>query len=230
MMPDQNGIYITKKQASITAALLVVLSLLLFVAGYFWGKHSVIDGFSQRTSQESFNDQVDYLLTMQSFAAKNGGTFPSESTESKEQDVENLLQNLPDALEENDSEKLETQPSIKPTPTSVPSVKAAKLPEPKVEVNSVAKPEASASKTGKHYAVLAGFAKKPSAMQLVQRLKKRHIDVEIKTRTSKSASGKAHKTWYQVVTVNCDSVQDVESVVDKILMSEKIKRSDIKIV
>ena len=84
MIIDQNGIYLTKKQASVSAAILVVLALLLFVGGYFWGKQSVIDGFTQKTSQESFNDQVDYLLTMQSFAAKHGVLPDNQETEEKE--------------------------------------------------------------------------------------------------------------------------------------------------
>lgn len=213
MMIDQNGIYISKKQASVTAALLVVLGLLLFVGGYFWGKQSVIDGFTQKTSQESFNDQVDYLLTMQSFAAKNGGVMPEEliSTESdknnQQAQVEELLANLPDAVEENSMIK-----------TDASKVKVEKV-EATVDL-----------KSGKHFAMLAGFGKKISAEQMIQRLKKRKIDVEIKVKSSKSASGKSRRAWYQVVTKSYDSVQDVQQIVDKILMFEKIKRTDIKIV
>ncbi len=213
MMIDQNGIYISKKQASVTAALLVVLGLLLFVGGYFWGKQSVIDGFTQKTSQESFNDQVDYLLTMQSFAAKNGGVMPEEliSTESdknnQQAQVEELLANLPDAVEENSMIK-----------TDASKVKVEKV-EATVDL-----------KSGKYFAMLAGFGKKISAEQMVQRLKKRKIDVEIKVKSSKSASGKSRRAWYQVVTKSYDSVQDVQQIVDKILMFEKIKRTDIKIV
>ncbi|MBP6892350.1 hypothetical protein KBB68_02090 [Candidatus Babeliales bacterium] len=212
-MIDQNGIYISKKQASVTAALLVVLGLLLFVGGYFWGKQSVIDGFTQKTSQESFNDQVDYLLTMQSFAAKNGGVMPEEliSTESdknnQQAQVEELLANLPDAVEENSMIK-----------TDASKVKVEKV-EATVDL-----------KSGKYFAMLAGFGKKISAEQMVQRLKKRKIDVEIKVKSSKSASGKSRRAWYQVVTKSYDSVQDVQQIVDKILMFEKIKRTDIKIV
>ena len=211
MIVDQNGIYISKKQASVTAAILVILGLLLFVGGYFWGKQSVIDGFTQKTSQESFNDQVDYLLTMQSFAAKNGGIMPEELMpieSEKTTNEEELLSNLPDAVEET--------PVVKSDAPSTLKVKT-------VEIVSEKKP-------GKHYATLAGFGKKASAEQMVQRLKKRKIDVEIKTKSGKSASGKARRTWYQVVTKPYDSVQDVQQIVDKILTFEKIKRTDIKIV
>ena len=145
MIVDQNGIYLSKKQASLTAAILVVLGLLLFIGGYFWGKQSVIDGFTQKTSQESFNDQVDYLLTMQSFVEKNGGAMPEElskpalsekeSKESKESKVEELLQSLPDAVEETES--------VSPINTK--------------ELTAVQ------PKAFKHFATLAGFGKKASA-------------------------------------------------------------------
>lgn len=213
MILDQNGIYITKKQASITAAILVILSLLLFVGGYFWGKQSVIDGFTQKTSQESFNDQVDYLLTMQSFAAKNGGVMPEGFDSEKEGKVEDLLKSLPDALEERDlSKATKTEPSVEKESESAKSISS------------------KAIKAYTHYAALAGFSKKASAIQLAQRLKKHNVQVEIKTKTSKSSSGKSKRVWYQVITMSYESVQDVQQVVDKILMFEKIKRSDIKIV
>lgn len=215
MIVDQNGIYLSKKQASVTAAVLVVLALLLFIGGYFWGKQSVIDGFTQKTSQESFNDQVDYLLTMQSFAAKNGGVMPSEVEGEKETKVEELLQSLPDALEERDGTK-----------NSSKSVKSAE----KVTEKHSETIAPKIAKSYKHYAALAGFSKKSSAEQLVQRLKKHNISVEVKTKVGKSASGKSRRTWYQVITISYESVPEVQQVIDKILMFENIKRSDIKIV
>ncbi len=209
MIVDQNGIYLSKKQASLTAAILVVLGLLLFIGGYFWGKQSVIDGFTQKTSQESFNDQVDYLLTMQSFVEKNGGAMPEELSkpalsekESKESKVEELLQSLPDAVEETES--------VSPINTK--------------ELTAVQ------PKAFKHFATLAGFGKKASAQQMVDRLKKRNIDVDIKVKSGKSVSGKSVRTWYQVTTKRYSSVQEVQQIIDKILMFEKIKRADIKIV
>ncbi|OGB86395.1 hypothetical protein A3J41_00350 [candidate division TM6 bacterium RIFCSPHIGHO2_12_FULL_38_8] len=200
MIIDQNGIYLTKKQASVSAAVLVVLALLLFVGGYFWGKQSVIDGFTQKTSQESFNDQVDYLLTMQSFAAKNGGVAPGEIESEKES-----TQSLPDAAEE-------CEKTSEAVPVSAPGL------------------QEKTSKSYKHYAALAGFSKKALAEQLAQRLKKRNIPVQIKTKVGKSASGKARRTWYQVITMSYESVEEVQQIVVKILTFEKIKRSDIKIV
>lgn len=232
MMPDQtdsmkmnsNGIFITKKQASITTALLVLLGLLIFIAGYFWGKQSMLDGFTQKTSQESFNDQVDYLLTMQSFAAKHGA-LPEDASEEQqvaqdtaaENDVAALLKNIPDALEESGKQE-----------QSEPTMKTFVVEKPVKE--TVATQDVVPSATGKHFAALAGFAKKASAVTMINRLKKYKIDLELKTKVSKSASGKSTKTWYQVVTKKYDTKDEVASVVDRVVSIEHIKRKDIKIV
>jgi len=228
MMSDQNGIYITKKEASVCAAIVVVLGLLIFIAGYFYGKQSVIDGFTQKATQESFNDKVDYLLTMQSFAEKNGGVdvvdgqansvdvAPSVPADiaSLDSDVPALLRGFGDAIE---------------TECDAPAKAGKSSKKNKQELKSQAS-QASLEKRHGHYAVLAGFGKRASAATLVGRLKKQNIDVEIRQKTSKSASGKATRNWFQIITKSYDSKQDVQNLVDKILSLEKIKRSEVKIV
>lgn len=71
MISEKDFIYITKKQASLSVAILAVFCLIIFMIGYFWGKQSVLEGFGQRITQESLQDQADYLATMQSFMQKN---------------------------------------------------------------------------------------------------------------------------------------------------------------
>jgi hypothetical protein len=217
-MSDQNGINITKKQASITAALLVFLTILIFIAGYFWGKQSMLEEFTQKTSQESFNDQVDYLLTMQSFTAKHG-PLP-EPTEGQEKiDIQKALDNIPDALEENDKEKEEEVAK----PVEKNSLQKNKKETKSEEVKIQQAPQ------GKHFAALAGFGKKSSAEGMIQRLKKYKIDLELKTKVSKSASAKGTRTWYQVVTKNYSDKDELQRLVDRIVALEHIKKSDVKI-
>ncbi|HSW75630.1 MAG TPA: hypothetical protein VLG50_01185 [Candidatus Saccharimonadales bacterium] len=218
-MSDENGIYITKKQASVSAAVFIVLSLLIFIGGYFWGKQSVIDGFSQKACQESFNDQVDYLLTMQSFAEKNGGTPVSEedvTTKSTEPiKAQSEKTEVPKAA--STTQELEVQPVIKEIAQSV-----------KVSKKPYVTQQPDSNQT--YRAQLVGFGKRGSAVQFQNRLKKYNIDVDIQQKTSKSASGKVTRTWFQVVTKSYDSKQELQNLIDKILSLEKIKRSDIKIV
>lgn len=216
MLSDQNGILITKKEASVSAAILVVLGLLIFIGGYFYGKQSVIDGFTQKATQESFNDKVDYLLTMQSFAEKNGGVEVSDGqatpistpSASAEIEVPALLQDFSSDVDDISSKENK-------------SLKKSK---------SELKAESKQEKKHTHYAVLSGFSKRSSAVALVGRLKKQNIDAETRKKTSKSASGKVARTWFQVVTKSYGSRLEVQAIVDKVLSLEKIKRSDIKII
>lgn len=218
-MLDQNGIYISKKQASISAALLVLLCLLIFIAGYFWGKRSMIDGFSQKASQESFNDQVDYLLTMQSFVAKHGPLQEESEAEDDSNSVEKLLKSIPDAMEElGDDAKVAV---VSTTVTAVKAVPANVVPPaPKTEES------ATTSIGQKKYAAVAGFAKKASAVNMINRLKNYKINLELKTKVSKS--GKATKTWYQVVTPKMEQ-DELNNLVDRVVSIEHIKRKDVKI-
>lgn len=215
MMSDQNGIYITKKQASVTLVLLVFLNILIFIAGYFWGKQSNLEDFTQKTAQESFNDQVDYLLTMQSFAAKQG-LAPESSENNDQQDLKTpeTLENIPDALEESVKEPINDEKVEKNLTDKKSSDKKNKI---------------AVNLEDKHFAALAGFGKKHSAEAMIQRLKKYKINLELKTKVSKSASGKGTRTWYQVVTPKYNSKEEVQRLVDRVVALEHIKRSDIKV-
>ncbi|MBM17695.1 MAG: hypothetical protein CL947_01345 [Epsilonproteobacteria bacterium] len=99
------------------------------------------------------------------------------------------------------------------------------------DVQSVAKKEPSKQikSLKKHRATLLGFGTKAAALSFVNRLKKQGISVEVKQRSSKSAAGKV-KHWYQVVTKQYDSQDQLQDIINKIKKVERIKDSDIKIV
>lgn len=206
MISERDVIYITKKQASLSVAVLATFCLLVFMLGYFWGKQSVLDGFGQRVTQESTQDQADYLVTMQSFAQKVKADLDSDIQEKPAsaepgQETESKI----DASEKNEKSSNASQATKNEAPSKVTSSK-------------------------KYKATLLGFGTKPAALAFVNRLKKHNISVEIKPRVSKSASGKAKRTWYQVVTKSYASKDEVSEMVNKIKKYERIKDSDIKIV
>lgn len=211
MTIDQYGLHLTKKEASISVTVLTILSLLIFLTGYFWGKKSAIESFTQKATEDSLNDRADYMLTMQTFAAKNGTSIEELGIENKNQSSSDQV--LPDALEEEIDTKTSSSEPVGVPVSSKVSTKANKI-----------------SKGSQHYALLAGFGKKSLAQQMVDRLQKRNISVRLKTRVSKSASGKSSKTWYQVTTLPYDTVQEVQDVVDRIIRHEKIRNRDIKII
>lgn len=81
----------------------------------------------------------------------------------------------------------------------------------------------------KYSATLIGFGTKGAAQSFVSRLGKHGITVFIKTRTSKSASGKTKKNWYQIVTNSYNSKEELQSLIAQIQKFERLKSSDIKI-
>lgn len=204
MIPEKDFIYISKKQASIATAVITCICLFMFVLGYFWGKQSIINDFSQRVAQESESDQADYLLTMQSFAELDKSKSQRD-THSEQKDKE------PSAVKEDgiDDHK----------------------PEQEVALHVNKKPVQAAAQREKypHYATLASFGTSNAAASFVARLKKHNISVDVKTRRSKSSSGKITKTWYQVLTKSYKTKDEVQKIVDKIQKVEKLKANNIKI-
>lgn len=219
-MIDENKICITKKQASICAAVCIVLGLLLFIVGYFWGKQSVIDGFARRVAQESFNDQTDCLLAMQSHAEKYGSNTDGVTTEIDTPMVSAKSQDVDSQAISNNNEAIDLLISLK----DANKVEAPSSSSTGAEVES----QEIGVKT--HYALVASFTKKASAQALVQRLGKRNIPADIKEKISKSASGKLTRSWFQVITKPYGSKQELTNIIIKISNLEKIKRKDIKII
>ena len=208
MISERDIVYITKKQASVITAMLSVLCMLIFVGGYFWGKQSVLSGFGQKVAQDSAQDRVDYLMTMQSFMEKTKqDTAPVES--GVDQGVKTSVGQVAQETE----------------------LIAAPLEVAKNVMEQQKKPaQNKAITTKKYHAILIGFGTRAAAMSFVNRLKNQGISVEIKPRVSKSASGKVTRTWYQVVTKSYDSKDELMSIVNKIKKLERIKDHDIKII
>lgn len=235
MISERDVIYVTKKQASIALVALAIFCILMFMLGYFWGKQCVLEGFGQRITQESMNDQADYESMMQSFADRIKPTAQEVTSDtadfSIDQDENSKIDLLRDDLPDI-SDHFET-PQENSNDKQVTVVKPASDKN-KVAQNSAANGKknnnaASASVAKKWSALLVGFATKQSALNFVQRLANRGITVHIKTRLSKSANGKTKKMWFQIVTSSYNSKEELNEAIAQIKKTEHIKSSDIKI-
>lgn len=222
MISERDVIYITKKQASIAVVALATFCMVIFMLGYFWGKQCVLDGFGQRIAQESMSDAADYELMMQSFAdrTKSEQVAVDNAQESNQTESEQLS-DMQGQLEPGAAHHLEA--------AEVTSLSSTEKEKDKKNSAAGRKPNKAVVAHKKHHATLIGFAVKQSAADFVQRLQNRGIVVHVKTRVSKSASGKTKKMWYQVVTGSYDSMDELEQVIAQIIKTERIKRSDIKI-
>jgi len=80
-----------------------------------------------------------------------------------------------------------------------------------------------------HYvALLAGYRTQRSAQQFVQRLGKKGIKAEVKTRVSTN-SKKSSRSWYQVTTQRHDNRQELLSLVEQLKDQEHLG-DDVRIV
>ena len=215
---SSDQIILTKRQASMVMASMLLFCLFVFIAGYFLGKRTLIDDFSATTTKESLHDQIDLLLTTQSLQSSQEGQAVSEDepllVEEKSLQDEITVADQEMVIPEIITEERESQKQIKKEET----IKS----EDNVVVNS---PDVKKSQ----HAQLIGFGTKKAAQAFVARLKKHDIPVILKTMMSKTASGK-QRTWYQAITPTYDSLKELQDQIVKIKRLEHIRDKDIRVV
>lgn len=203
---SSDKIILTKRQISMIMAGILIFSTFIFIVGFFLGKRTVIEDYSQKVTQESLHDQIDFLLTTQSLESSQ-----DLAEEIKKEAVDTIISNIMEDividqdLLENDTKKTDSDKKV-----------------------IVEKPIAQ-SYQGPQYAQLIGFCTKKSAQSFVNRLKKHNIDVILHVMSSKTGSGK-QKNWYQIVTPRYESHEALEKQIAKIKRLEHIRDQDIKIV
>lgn len=215
MSSHKDQILLSKRQASMIMASMIIVSLFVFITGYFLGKRTVMNDFSSNVTQAALHDQIDYLLTAQSLeTSSNDNTNDvddSIATHEQEEKVEKI-----ESPEKND---------IVHEPYHALPAKSLQ----KEEVLIVSPEHGQDVQKDQQYACLIGFGTKAAANAFVARLKKHHVSVILKTIISKSASGKT-RTWFQAITPTYDSAQELHTVVNKVKRLEHIRDNDIKIV
>jgi hypothetical protein len=209
MSSHKDQIVLSRRQASMIMASMVIVSLFIFITGYFLGKRTVIHDFSSNVTQSALHDQIDYLLTTQSL----------QSSKDDETSLDDE-QELQEAQSREESIQL---------PTKIDAIKHDTSYNSPIVQNTKKEITSDDVKNGSQYACLIGFGTKPAANAFVARLKKHNIPVILKTVISKTASGKT-RTWFQAITPTYDSAQELQDVVNKVKRLEHIRDNDIKIV
>lgn len=214
MSSHKDQIILTQRQASMIMASMIIVSLFIFITGYFLGKRTVINDFSSQVTQTALHDQIDYLLTSQSLQS------------SKDDDVSLQENQEPDEVPHVHVANQASVSSEKIQIDSDLSSSAVKNSEIASHKDAVTK---NVSQSDRQYACLIGFGTKTAANAFVARLKKHHISVILKTVISKTASGKT-RTWFQAITPTYDSAKELQDVVNKVKRLEHIRDNDITFV
>lgn len=203
---SSNQISMTKRQASMIMASMLLFCLFVFIVGFFLGKRVVVEDFSSQITQKALHDQIDFLLTTQSLKSSQGDQI--------------------DAIQIDDHAKENSLPEF---------IENEKIVELIVDQNNnnddllIKNSENNEVEEKKQYAQLIGFGTKKAAQAFVARLKKHDITIIVNTMVSKTAAGK-QKVWYQAVTPVYNSSQLLKHQIEKIKRLEHIRDKDIKIV
>lgn len=215
MSSHKDQIILTQRQASMIMASMIIVSLFIFITGYFLGKRTVINDFSSQVTQTALHDQIDYLLTSQSLqSSKDDDASLQENQELDEVPHVHVAHQASVS-----SEKIQIDSDL-----SSSAVKNSEIASHKKDavINNTLQSD-------RQYACLIGFGTKTAANAFVARLKKHHISVILKTVISKTASGKT-RTWFQAITPTYDSAKELQDVVNKVKRLEHIRDNDITFV
>ncbi len=194
---SSEGFFITKKQASITTAIILFLFLAFFISGFFIGKKGSIEEFSNRLLNGSFEDQAKY-----SFYSLYGGNPASEENEEGDSDSEYDE----DQQENTDEDMIKSE----------------------IETQKIINENSIAPTSTKYVAELIGFGSESAAKQFVNKLQKKGYNVYSKERKSIMPRNKSVRYWYQIVTDDFADKAQLEDLVEKLKITEKL--SGVKIV
>jgi hypothetical protein len=201
-----------KRQASWIASGLLLLFVVTFATGYFFGKRRAAQEFAHKIMNDSFGDQAQY--TMLSMYSNAGNSLDSEKTSEATTGEEFAPSNgaSQQAVEQPVQEEVTACASTVPN-----GANAAVACQEKLE--SLA--------PGCYSAQLAGFGVKQRADEFAARVKKLGLRVRVVRRVSKSSRGKI-LVWYQVVTESYHKESELQRLINIVSKAEHIKNIRIR--
>src|SRR3989304_5973696 len=163
-----DGLFIPNRQLSTLVAFFLMILLVSFLSGYFFGKKHMVEQFVAKVEQDSFADQIYSSLCAL-------GDYDVESIRSLGS-VE-LSKDSDSPVEETPSLEVEEQIAM-----------ASELP------NEIV----STIPATQYFAQLIGFGSQGAARKFYQKMKAKNISVLLKERVSVSAKGKKRKWYQVV--------------------------------
>ncbi len=198
----EKGIFVTNRHLSWIVSVILLLSFFVFMAGYFLGQKRGVEKFSTKIEQDSLADQIYSsmcaLYDVNEELVDNSGDTAADA-------VQEMSEAQP-VLEKNDSAPLLAQGVMTDVIKDVTITQAGAV---------------------SYCAQLLGCGSMKTAEQFIHRWHKKGVELEIRTRQSKSAKGKVQR-WYQVVTARYNNKEDLDALVRRIAPQERLQ--DVRIV
>ena len=199
---DKKGIFITNRHLGWIVSIILLISFFVFMSGYFLGQKRGVEKFSNKMEQDSLADQI----------------YSSMCT------LYDVNEELVDAGEDNGSDA--TNENMEARSTSEKNDPKTTLAQ-EVVTDTIKDVTITQAGATSYCAQLLGCGSMKTAEQFVNRWHKKGVELEVKTRQSKSAKGKVQR-WYQVITARYNNKEDLDSLVQRIASQERLQ--DVRIV
>lgn len=196
---DRHAIVIDRRSASRVTSCVALGAFFVFATGYFIGKRHMLQDEFENQELALFANRIQYAIDEQCHITEAAV---------EQADSEQVI------LADNASESNVTQvDDIQEMPLITADMQRFK----------------SQEKTNAQYvALLAGYGTQRAAQQFVDRLEKKGIKAEVKTRVSTNSQKKSRK-WYQVATKKYDNKQELSALVE-LLKDQEHLGNDVRIV
>lgn len=197
------NISLSNRQASLFIAAGLLIIFFSFITGYFWGKRNAISQFCMSVEQSSFADRI--YTSMCELSETEAPTTQETVAAAEEQAVAQVTSI--DAVEATEEQE---DLGVSLNHDSVQHV-----------VQAVVETPTKSESMVPYHAQLVGYGSQQMAEKFAQKLRKKGMPVKVEAKKSKSTKGKT-RSWYQVVTQDFTSKNELEALVARISKEEKL--------
>ena len=198
------NITLSNRQASLFIAAGLLIIFFSFITGYFWGKRSAISQFCMSVEQSSFADRI--YTSMCELSETEPPTTQETVAVGQEQSTDVPVTSADADQVAEEQEDL----GVSLDHDSVQHV-----------VQAVVETQVKSAEVERYHAQLVGSGSEQLAEKFAQRLRKKGMPVKVEAKKSKSTKGKI-RSWYQVVTQDFTSKNELEALVARISKEEKL--------
>ena len=201
---DRDQLIVGRKAVSVICAGFILTSTMVFVTGYFWGYRRASKDVAGVINKNSFADQISYAAN-HNFNTQGMSTDQTDQVDQAVVDV--IVPNTQNIIATEVVESIANNNDINN--------------DINVDTSGVSTKEAI-----KYYAELIGFGRLKPAQNFVDKLKQKGYATFIRKRVSKSG-GKV-VNWYQVITAEFTSKDQLQQLLNGIKKTERLQNIKIK--
>jgi len=209
----KDGLFIPTAQVSMLTAGALAIAAFVFWGGYMVGKKHIMEQVVAQVEADSFADQLYSSMCSLYTEYHDNSQMLLAFNDADEEDEESEAEKNREQAEELEAEETAADESDMAGDSFVQYGSGV--------IDGLAKAESTV-----YVGQLLSYHVRRYADTFIEKMAKKNIPLEVRTRTSVTASGEAKK-WYQVVTKPYSDRQELELVVEQLSQEEKITGAQI---